>query len=83
LHVVDSDFRLVILVMTYSQIIAVQLGQQNARLRPEAATNSADKLMLVRIFLEDVNELVPRNVNAFLPGIVSQVVDHARRWNLR
>jgi len=67
--------------MTYSQIIAVQLGQQNARLRPEAATNSADKLMLVRIFLEDVNELVPRNVNAFLPGIVSHVVDHAHRWN--
>src|SRR5216683_445953 len=82
LHVVDPDLSLLILVMRHRQIVAIQFRHENARLRAKAAGNSAEQRVVVGILLvEDVDELVSRNVNAFLLGVVGHVVDHAHRRN--
>ena len=52
------------------EIVAIQFWDQDACLGAEAAGNSAEQGVVVRILLaEDVYELVSRNVDALLLGV--------------
>ena len=75
LDLIHSHFSTFCPMLWYSKVIAIQLRHEHGCLCPETSWNFSEKSVGVGILLlENLDELVSRNIDPFMPRIVSHVV---------